>query len=605
MNTSSSSQSDPVAALRAAIEKLNTFTQHNVQQNVLSASHIHNLELREGKLVAVPTTPLQKVFDLTCRFIGAVFSRQMQLSQLQQRDQIQKEISDAVDIVKSHYELIHQLQKGNTEQQELAEYTLNVIQQYNQMVAQETPDSWVSRFTRYIYERSELLVDQEIQGRKIEPRRAAIAQTTLKELGAALSSSASKQSELFHHSIHKKSLQVMLDTFRMKAMRALQSQLPQDFSMQEALKAMQQATVDIDDNPNSELIWINQILEISPGSIIRIIGSFKRHSEGKLMSIPILESFRVITYAHQAGFPYPSQHVSWGLAETLIDAYPLREGQTPLFASLEQQQQKCAQLLASDTALKNHARLLLHLKKEVFDRERSLFLNLHHQLVTAIITASPTEIEESTHEMLNQFYAHIMEADSPFEKLSQIDQYIAHWFITHPTQKLKEEWLSGNPGLRTGAPSDRLQVAIALLTSDFDRALIHINKDAAASPYISFMGELLGHASRQITLQYMSEKVGFAPPMLTDFEQKVQAGAFHQALRFFDELDTVLDELHEVNCKFMHDWLTRLFEEDLHIFMSPNFAALEPEYTDIINELEVYFNSRYYALPRPLPKPNL
>lgn len=113
----------------------------------------------------------------------------------------------------------------------------------------------------------------------------------------------------------------------------------------------------------------------------------------------------------------------------------------------------------------------------------------------------------------------------------------------------------------------------------------------AALDYINCMGSILGSAAQFIILQYISENIEFAPPMLNTFEQKLQTSVYKHLQDFLTEfeIEADLDQAAEN--------IRKQLKEDLEIFTSASVDELEEKFTaaHIVNELEGYFNARYLS----------
>jgi hypothetical protein len=586
---------DPTATLEAAIEKL----------ELLAKEGVVDLDVKEdGKLIATSERPLERIIGRARKFISTIFSKQVREEQKEKLSHIKEEILKAKDIAISHSYLIEKLKQGNTQQQKLAHRFLETIKSYNIIVAQAQKRQ-PSRRSRYaVYLKDQLLLDEEIKGKQIElPLTLSIkydshpAQKTFKELSATFLDSGTKKICSSLSPTHKKTMQLMVDTFRMKAIRMVQTHLAQHHFLNEMFNLIKRSPVEID-GENDQEISMRQVLEIVPGSVIVLTGSFERPSvESKLMSsIPILkkDSFRLSSNSIQTGFPYPSLHTSWALAGLLVDACPLRTEQVPLFQEMEHRKRNLAQALLFDPIIIAKAKRLHTLNKEAFDHNRSTCIELHCRL-SQIIVQQTYYIEEDVNAVFHSFYQDVSSAPSAFDMLSTIQQKIIHFCISLPAKKLHEEWLeTGSSLLRTGTCQEKSQVASHLMQKEQQHFLSTLNKSKNPDHYLWIMGTILGQAAQSIILQYMSEKMGFAPPMLSDFERKIQICAFQQLLSFLDKIEKEPTPDTDEQAK---DQLIGKLQADLNLFnQEPDL--LTGLSVDLANELEVYFNSRFYTSHR-------
>ncbi len=586
---------NPEAVLQGAIEKLELFTQQDTA----------NLEIeKNGRLVAVLSNPLERIVNLARNFVRIFFSDQIRY-QKEKLNQIKEEILNARDIIQSHSALIGKLKEGNSDQQKLAQWALEAIKRYNIAVTQIQETAFWSSHDSI---RNRLLLDREIKGKQIElPDLTSIkydshpnvhlTQKTFKELSETFAMGTTRKNSLFP--THKKTVQVMIDAFRLKAMRMVQEHLIQHhLPSEEVLNLIKQTPIEIEDE-EADLISMYQILEIVPGSTITLIGAFKRNLSGsKLMSIPILDHFRFNSQFIQTGFPYPSQHTSWALADDIVNAYPLRIEQTPLFQQTEQRKKQLARALLFDSLTMTKAKRISKLKKDVFNSDRPLFINLQRELNQTIIQAACFTSEINLDPLFDQFYAFVESATSSFDVVTHTQQKLIHLFINHPAQILQKAWLEeGVPLLRTGSHQEKYLGAYQLIKAEEEKVLHTLNREKIIDHYLFTMGQILGQASHSIILQYMSEKIGFAPPVLNCFEKKVQLCAFHHLLTFLNNMEREEQNQNEAHLKKQ---LEEAIIFDTQIFKVKNVNNLNDLSVQIINELEIYFNSRFHAINKKI-----
>lgn len=582
--------------LQEAIEELDVFTKPETSR----------LEVGEnGRLVASKETRLERVVGLARSYIGPLFSDQVRHKQEKKLVDLKQAILQARDIIQSHSALIEKFKEGNEAQRKLAEYALSAIQRYNSVIAAGSSSGSI-KYDVYNYERQRLLLDQEIKGQQIElPHTISIkyeshsdshpAHKTLKELSQVLLVSASKKSSTtISSTTHKKNMQFMIDTFHMKAIRMMQSHFSQHNSMSEILQLVKQTALEIDEESNSDFIVMRQLLEFGPGFLILVTGCFKRHSsDPKFMTMPILDSFRLNFQLTHSGFPYPSQHTSWALADKCVEAFPLRMDQIPFFQQVDQRKKRINQQLLFNQEFIQKARRHAKLKREVFDQHRNLFLPLHQQLQQALIQNISME-EKRDNPILKAFYNEVIHAPSAFDILVRTQQQILDLFLRQPIKALEEEWLNaGSTLLRIGTAQEKFQVACQKLEHLRYKAQEQLDLTNCQHAYILQQGLLLGKAFQAIGLQYQSEKMGFSPPLLNDFERKLQACAFQQLLSFMDMCEHHLEIIDPNQIK--NDLLTA-WSQDLQFFLVSNVEEMHSLPVTLINELEVYFNSRFYVL---------
>jgi len=364
----------------------------------------------------------------------------------------------------------------------------------------------------------------------------------------------------------------------------------------EIVPLVQQATVEIDENSTEDQIHMHQLIKVDAWSIAVVTGHFKR-SSSSLMTMPLLEKNNVelsFQLTH-SGYPYPSQYTGWSLGDKWVDASPLRTDQTPLFHQVNQRKKRLAYQLLFDQAFIQKMRKRDKIKQQVFDQNRDLFLPLHRQLQRQLQEA--LQGEHSSMQEYSTFDEQLAHASSPFHFLSERQEHVLDLFITRPMKALEEEWLgAASTPLRLGLPQERFQAASLRLEEHRQQSIQGLDPIHPDHSYFFHQGLLLGKPFQAIGLQYQSEKMGFSPPFLNDFERRLQACAFQQLLAFLDECEHRLEGgLDPVQIK--SDLLTAL-SKDIELL---DMTAKEEDDSlpiAIVNELEVYFNSRFYSRSR-------
>lgn len=577
---------DPKALLQTAIEELDVFTK-------LEASR---LEVGEnGRLVAAQESRLERVVGLARSYIAPFFSDQIKEEREKRLLELKKAILRARDIVKSHSPLIEKYKEGDEIQRKLAESALSAIHRYNAIVAQDSSDAL--KHDGYGYERQRLLSDQEIKGQQIElPHVISIkydshpdahpAHKMLKELSQSLRKEIFQKNHPSPAPTHKKSIQFMIDTFQMKAIRMIEMHLKKPVA--EIVPLVKRAIPEIEEEPDANLIHMQQLIEVDSGFVILVTGCFNRNaSHLKFMAMPILDSFRLSFQMTHSGYPYAFQHTGWVVGDKWVEASPLRVDQTPHFHQVNQRRKHLAHQLLFDQAFIQKVNRYFKIKRDVFDQNRHIFLPLHHQLYQAL---HQNILNEGANSLIEVFYQKASCAPSSFDFLEQAQQQAVNLFIQKPIKALEEEWLEeASTPLRIGSPQERFQAARTKLEQQ--RHLIQHQFDSHDyhDAYILQQGLILGQAFQSIALQYQSEKMGFSPPLLNDFERKLQICAFQQLLGFLNECEHCLDVLDPAQIK--GDLLMAL-SKDLQLIETSN----EDEHSlsvAIVNELETYFQGRF------------
>jgi hypothetical protein len=583
---------DPTAALEEAIQELAVFTEMNAS----------SLELGEGgSLIANHDPQFKRIVRLAHSFIAPYFSDRIRSDQEEKLVQLKKALLRARDYVQSHSALIDKLKSGDQAQQKLADYALETIQQYNTFVEQQGRNQTEQV---YNYERRQLLTDQEIVGNTIKlPTAVSIkydsdshvhfAHRTLRELRGILLGGIVTKSGALASSTYKKTLQFMIDTFRLKAIRMIQSHFSEQDSVTEVIRLIKQTDIQIDMESNHELIIMRQLVEEGPGSYVLLTGSYKKTAhDPKFLKMPILENLSMSSQKIHSGYPYPSQHGGWALADRWVDAHPLRVDQAPLFYALEQRRKELAKKMLFDQSYIERSRNYTRSCRSVFDENRSLFLPMHRRLIQALIAGE----EELNRVSIDQFFNQLHETPSPFDILSQSQQQILNLFVIKPLGMLEEEWLiNGESILRTGTPQERLHAAQQKLEMERDKVHEILDMSNPRHAFVLTVGPIIGKRFEAVALQYLSEKIGFAPPLLRDIERKLQVCAFAQLQGFVEEWEadalTNSEQIKEHLIKMLNRDISFLEQATIDEDCSPDGCQ---EAISITDELETYFNFRFF-----------
>jgi len=581
---------NPTDAIEAAICQLESFTK----------SEAGYFEIQtDGSLTTQNDNALSRVKNLVSYFIAPLISEQADKVVKEKLNFIKKKVLKAKDTLLSHATLIKNLEKGDISEQRLARSALDAIEKYNAVVENDY-SSWTTRYNFY-NERNQLLRDDEIK-QKIElPNTFSIhyeshtpsehIQKSFKNLSHIFLKNSLETMGTLKPKL-KKSAQLMMDTFRLKAMRMVQSHFTHHQSTSVIIDLIKQTPIE-DVSEDDQLILLRQIVEEAPGFRIILTGSFKRLTiDSKLMSMPILESFHLASQVAHAGFPYPSQHMGWSLSEVLVQAYPLRADQAPLFQQIEQKRKNLAQALLFKRPYIQKAQKLFKLKKEVFNRDRELFLSFHQALQESILRAVGHYSEEGL-AVLNSFYQVVQEIASPYDMINYVQQKMNDPLMKDPAAKLEAEWLKVKGSeLRKGTPQEKLQTASTILQNSIESVLAGLDLTNPVDAYVNLMGKALSFGSSKIVLQYFSEKIGFVPPVLDDYQQKIQVCAFLQLTSFLDEFS---DEEEVLDVEIIKTHMISAYEKDIQIFQVDSIEEIKDLASKIAQELEIYFPSRHFA----------
>lgn len=580
---------DITSDLKNAVSNLETFAEKNESASI---AHVADLSVKEGELVAKKNSPLGKTIDLARHFIASTFSGKHHNESI---TQVKKTLLRSIDTVKRNHLFIERLKQGNPQEQQLAASTIAAIKHYNETLEKsETSQAhWSHRIARFLYKHSGLSVDEDLKCHRIElPHITTIhCNFSHHELEVGARAFDSKVTQAFHShlapTVGSEQIQKELvdttpfkqeaDAIRIKTNTLLRQHGISFPTVSEALTSVRsapiQATVDSDTSTSTLSLTLN----VLPGMVIRVKGSFKRNLSSSHSS-PISESFLLSWKSTQTGFPHPSQYTGWALADPLIPAYPLHLHRMPLLQPLYQRKREAIQHLMPNGRLFEHAQYLLRLKHQVFEENAVELIALHKELSLAILGAAPTDsIPLNVQEVVDNFYAYVEMQQSPLDYLAEIHQSINESYIVKPYIKLQEGWTQ--------------ESEVQIWDEDKEQKQF----DPPVRDFICCLGKILARASQAILLQHLSETFQSPPPMLNDLEYKFQTAAFRQLRLFLDELDWDLQAKSEKEV-LVHIYVhvKKQLKADIALFNATSLEELDPEDTLFSQELEIYFNSHFY-----------
>lgn len=579
MGNKPTTQQDPTLLLQAAVDTLEKFATGNEQSAV---PHVHHFDVIDGNLKTYNRSLLNKMRT----FIGAVLSSDARKDIRQRKVRVQDKVLHSIDVVKSCYLLIEKFKQGNPKEQKLAESAVTAINRYNAIIGTTKKESsgWIKRLFRFLYEYFGLTVDNALRAHTIDlPLPAA-------------NSFNRKITQTFHSACYlpvPADVDVRLrDAFIIKSAKLLEIE---GFSNNtgEALKIARQAPITASTDKTTKAATLLQTWSPLPGIRINVSCST---SQGSLLPQNCQISFQYV----QTGFPHPSQHTGWALADQLIPPCPHRLDELKHLPELLKRKQMAAKALAPKGAMMARAISLLECKKQAFHHNTIELINRHRDLAMAILSASG-EASSATETTVASFFDSLKHVEKPWEHLAEAHHAMADHFITRPHDSLQHTWLERtNPGLINNDPQVSYQTALEILDRQASKKLRPLTEiPRTTREYIICMGNIIKDAAHRITLQHLSEMMGFAPPMLSTFEQKLQTATYKQAEDFLSDLELVPSP------EAAADRMRKLLDADCGIFAAESFDALEEITVEgmkevasaakIVNELEGYFNTRFLS----------
>ncbi len=336
---------------------------------------------------------------------------------------------------------------------------------------------------------------------------------------------------------------------------------------------------------------LTQTLTLFPGQTVVVMGTSALDPKTQTISRLFPESFYVSLKSTQTAFPHASQRAGWTLANQLLPECPQRMDLLKQAAELFQQKQQTMQALLPQGVLIGKAKQLLKLKKKVFSAHQGEFIAMHQQLAKALMQAAPAAwVLPQTAAVVESFYAAFNSHSFAFERLIETNQSISEIFIAQPQRMLFDAIIKGKH-TEFGSPQAGVRYAAAksILAHACEGNVMKLAHhqpahDQIRSEYIACIGHVLGLAAQPIILQYLSEDLIFTPPVLTIFEQRVQAAAYLQVSDFLQELNLPLESEENVYQRFRHQ-----MEADIACFQTAGKLSLPAE-------LAAYYQQRYIHL---------
>jgi hypothetical protein len=537
------------------------------------------------------TSAALKHFKETIRQIGSLFLRKLFKKQPIPVKLEECELTKALETIKNHYLLIKKLKRGNEKEKKLAKQALETIQSYNEYLEAKSPSPrWSDKITRFLSKNS-LTIPPSFESEKLQFPFTATTNVsnkrhTVDKLQHAFSKVAcSIETRTKTNRKRKITIQEM-DLFRMKAITLLR-----DHKLKVKRESVQKAPIILlSEDQDKGIVSLFQTITPFPGETIELKGKFKRNPEHDDRPIPMSDSFHLTTSSTQTGFPHPSQHHGWSLAVQLIPVCPHRLDVMTHFSNLQERRKEIANTLLPMGSHNRHAKELLKLKKEAFDTQKEELITLHQTLSETIVKRSLCE--NCPTDAITHYFDLLITLPYAYDYLSETNAIINEKFIKIPYNQLQEERLSTPIPFKNRDHTqhfliEKIQQQEEKLKNDFERANSDFEKFTLE--YILLMGKAITHGTVPIILQELSENLSFAPPLLDEFSRELQHSAYKQLIDFLDELDAELS-----TTKHMHLYTKHLILEDIALFQGKPFDEGE-KITPILNELEAYYNQRYYS----------
>lgn len=316
-----------------------------------------------------------------------------------------KQVSQALATLEKNRLLIESLKIGTLKQKQLAQSIHQAVDQFN----------FFSRPSK------RLIWRRWMQNLNFETKVDTFSLSPEKRISLLKEESSKVNFQAVANDLSTASRQE-IDAFRMKAITLLKHHAIKFSSLTDQLKTMREIPIhvknEVREASQESIIEMHQIISPLPGETIELKGSFKRLSGQNASSVPIPESFKIISQSAQTGFPHHSQNHGWSLDEQWI------EPTHPLFAKM----QKLKNDLMPNGRYNEKAKFLLKLKTDAFNKNPGFYLNFHLQLDKAMMRVARLNEEDLLHcfykkaeDQSNPYFylSHILEKDEPFSILKK------------------------------------------------------------------------------------------------------------------------------------------------------------------------------------------
>jgi hypothetical protein len=549
-------------------------------------------------------TPVKKRAEQARSLIKLAFSEKARERERKKHLFIQREVLTAIQTIQKNYLFIQKLKKGTETEQALANSTLKVVQRYNQTIIKSSEKnlSLKTRISNFIYKHCGLEMENELEKKMIHlPVEAFVAfnysaSTKAHEKINQTAISFIQQELPTEHLISNQEA----DAFRAKAVSLLQNYGIRFTSVSEEFQTIRSTPIQAVIHSKDLRIMMTQVLKPFPGETIAFKGEFQKDSKDLHKSVPLRESFEVLSNYHQTGFPHPTQHTGFAFTDCLIPACPARLDLLKKFSILYNLKQEIASALLPKGDLNLKAKEILKLKKQVFNENKHLLIQKHVSLNKSILHAAPFNARgEHAEKIIEEFFINVETHETPYEYLGETFEIITYHFITRPFEKLKEDFVdhqttkfySPQVKKRYLVSLEILEVMSEKVFEDFElRANQTTGKDKTRLEYIIFFSKLIAGNSHNILLQHLSDTIGYIPPKLTFFEEKIQTVIYSQFMAFYKELHKENANKQEILNHFVNE-----LERDTQIFKTNSFDELINPSKEIVKELETYYHDYFYS----------
>jgi len=242
-----------------------------------------------------------------------------------------------------------------------------------------------------------------------------------------------------------------------------------------------------------------------------------------------------------------------------------------------------------DPTLFNRLHFLYELRKKCLTKRPQHFLNLYKNLILALIEASSVTDTLDLVAIVENTFSRFIPYVKGVEELPNLFYQLMLNLVEAPVDTLEEEWLSQeNKGLVAQNNAERYEAALLILRNAVEEQW-KLFENHPYKDFLMVLRKVFEDAFIDLILQHFSEKIGFKPPQLSEFERKLQASLLQQQTLFLTELN----QEEEASIDLMSDHLTTLLEKDIELFRTDTLEHFHHIMQEGVEEIEVYYNFGY------------
>lgn len=560
-----------------------------------TSSKLSIKELREAisKLEAYslqiesPESSISKTISLVRAILSIHFNPSTKKYRHVRNPSNKNEVLTVVELINRNRLLIAKLNEGTPAEQELAEHVTKTINLYNEncdkriQLCVSNRQRLANFFSKNKQEHQELpkiALHKKVTTQRHYPEH--FSQKKISNFSSGIVVPISKQSaELFH----------------MKAIALLERY--GIASNPEARAFVKKSPIYTKIEENTSICTLTQTLSLFPGQTIVVMGNSSLDPITHAISQLFPETFSLSLESTQTGFPHPIQRAGWTVAGQLLPDFPQRIDLLNETANFFYRRNQAIVELLPHGSLFKAAKELLFLKKKCFEAHAEEFMDLQKTLIYSILQAASSD--KKSFKVVELFFKSLSNHPNPLDALADVSHLIRESFMVKPHQELLDAIIKGkSTNFGNPDPEVRYIAAKALLDQAFESAIQDIRRqkdepkllnEQIKFSYIECLGSLLGKASQQIFLQYLSEDLMFEPQTLTPFESQLQTIAYIHLKDFLDELLMPLEEDKNRNPDRIYELIKKHILLDIALFQ-------EKKPSSISKELSEYFQKRYKNL---------